>query len=316
MPSPPELAPMLATPAGPEDVRAGFTYEFKWDGVRALATTDGRSLTLRSRAGNDITTGYPELAGLGAAIGREAVVDGEIVAFDDRGRPSFSRLQRRMNLRDRTRVPIVAREVPVAFLVFDVLVLGGPVMERPYEDRRELLLGLGLSGPHWQTPPSTDEDLDRVLGIVRDLGLEGVVAKRPGSTYQPGRRSPDWRKVRLMTRQELVVGGYRTGQGSRAGGFGSLLVGYHDGTGLRYAGSVGSGFTDAEYRRVQGLLDERRRDTSPFVDRVPHRDVVWCEPELVVEVQFAEWTPDGILRAPSYKGQRTDKPAHEVVRET
>ncbi|MBW3620018.1 MAG: non-homologous end-joining DNA ligase [Actinobacteria bacterium] len=307
---------MLATPSEPDAVRSGFTYEFKWDGVRALAATDGDALVLRSRAGNDITSAYPELAGLGAAIGREAVVDGEIVAFDEQGRPSFSRLQRRMNLRDRARVPVVAREVPVAFLVFDVLVLGEPVIDRPYEERRDLLAGLGLSGPHWQTPPSTDEDLDRVLAIVRDLGLEGIVAKRPGSTYQPGRRSPDWHKIRLMTRQEFVVGGYRTGQGSRAGGFGSLLVGHHDAQGLRYAGSVGSGFSDVEYRRVQRLLDERRRDTSPFVDRVPHRDVVWCAPDLVVEVQFAEWTPDGILRAPSYKGQRTDKPAGEVVRET
>ncbi|MBW3659314.1 MAG: non-homologous end-joining DNA ligase [Actinobacteria bacterium] len=307
---------MLATKGEPDEVRSGFAYEFKWDGVRALAATDGSSLVLRSRTGNDITAGYPELAGLGGAVGRPALLDGEIVAFDEHGRPSFSRLQRRMNLRDARRVPAVAAQVPVAFLVFDVLVLDGPVVDLPYEERRGLLLDLGIAGPHWQVPPSADGDLDRVLGIVRELGLEGVVAKRHGSTYQPGRRSPDWRKIRLMTRQELVVGGYRTGQGSRGGGFGSLLVGHHDEEGLRYAGSVGSGFTDAEYRRVQALLDERVRDTSPFVDRVPHRDVVWCEPDLVVEVQFAEWTPDGILRAPSYKGQRDDKPAGEVVRET
>ncbi len=307
---------MLATPGAPDEVRDGFVYEFKWDGVRALAVTDGSSLVLRSRNGNDITPGYPELAGLGAAIGRPAIVDGEIVAFDDAGRPSFSRLQRRMHARDPHRVAMLAREVPAAFLAFDLLVLGEPVVDRPYEERRRLLLDLGLAGPRWQTPPTVEDDLDHVLTVARDLGLEGVVAKRRGSTYQPGRRSPDWRKIRLMNRQEFVVGGYRTGQGSRAGGFGSLLVGFHDDVGLRYAGSVGSGFTDREHARVQALLDARRRDTSPFADPVPHRDVVWCEPDLVVEVQFAEWTPDGILRAPSYKGQRHDKPAGDVVRET
>jgi bifunctional non-homologous end joining protein LigD len=206
--------------------------------------------------------------------------------------------------------------VPGAFLAFDVLVVDEPVSERPYEARRDLLADLRLAGGHWQTPPSSDGELESVLAVVRDLGLEGVVAKRHGSTYQPGRRSSDWRKIRLMTRQEFVVAGYRHGQGSRGSGFGSLLVGYHDAQGLRYAGSVGSGFTEREYARFQALLDARRRDESPFVDPVPHPDVVWCDPDLVVEVQFAEWTHDGILRAPSYKGQRHDKDARDVVRET
>jgi bifunctional non-homologous end joining protein LigD len=312
----PDLLPMLATPGQPDEVRVGYHYEFKWDGVRALAVTDGTSLVLRSRRGNDITAAYPELTGLAAAIGRRAVVDGEVVAFDADGRPSFSRLQRRMHVRDPARVALAARQVPVAFLAFDVLVLGEPVVDRAYEARRDLLGDLHLVDGSWQTPPSATEDLDRVLAIVRDLGLEGVVAKRAGSRYQPGRRSADWRKIRLMTRQELVVAGYRLGEGSRADSFGSLLVGYHDGTGLRYAGSVGSGFTDAELRRLLAQLDDGRRDTSPFADPVPHWDVVWCEPRMVVEVQFAEWTPDGILRAPSYKGQRHDKDPADVVKET
>jgi bifunctional non-homologous end joining protein LigD len=307
---------MLAVPGQPGEVRRGFAYEFKWDGVRALAATDSRSLVLTSRNGNDITPGYPELAGLAAAIGRRAVVDGEIVAFDDRQRPSFARLQRRMHLRDPARVALVARQVPVAFLAFDVLVDGTPVVDRPYEERRDLLGDLRLAGPHWQTPPNSTGELGTVLAVARDLGLEGVVAKRAGSSYQPGRRSPDWRKIRLMTRQEFVVGGYRRGKAGRAGTIGSLLVGYHDEAGLRYAGSVGSGFTDPELARLQGLLDGHARDTSPFVDAVPHRDVVWSAPDLVVEVQFAEWTADGILRAPSYKGQRVDKDPDDVVRET
>lgn len=306
---------MLATPGREHEVSNGFAYEFKWDGVRALASTDGTQVVLRSRQGNDVTAGYPELAGLAAAVGRPAILDGEIVAFDAEARPSFSRLQRRMNLRDPHRVAAAAREVPVAFLVFDVLVLERPVIDRSYEERRGLLTGLELSGDRWQVPPSSG-DLDAVLTVARTLALEGVVAKRLGSRYVPGRRSPDWRKIRFTTRQEFVVGGYRHGQGMRDGAFGSLLVGYHDAEGLRYAGSVGSGFTDREHARVHALLTERTVAESPFVDEVPHRDVTFCRPDLVVEVQFAEWTPDGVLRAPSYKGQRTDKDAREVVGET
>jgi bifunctional non-homologous end joining protein LigD len=310
------LEPMLATPSTEAEVRDGYVYEFKWDGVRALAATDGETVVLRSRRGNDITARYPELAGIGAAVGTQAVLDGEVVAFDPTGAPSFARLQRRMNVADAARIAMLVEQIPVAYLVFDVLSYDGrDLTGEPYTARRDVLEEIGLSDARWQVPPRGD-DLDAMLHVARQRGFEGIVAKRPDSPYRCGRRTPDWRKVRLLTRQELVVGGYRPGEGSRGGRFGSLLVGHYDDTGLRYAGAVGSGFTDRELDRLQAQLDARRRDDSPFVDPVPIRDAVFVDPAMVVEVQFSEWTPDGLLRQPSYKGQRDDKDPTAVVRET
>ncbi len=315
---PDHIPPMLATPSSVSDLRDGFVYELKWDGVRASVATDGTAVVVRSRRGGDITARYPELAGIGAQVGRRVLLDGEIVAFGEGGRPSFSRLQRRMHLEDRGRIEVATRTVPVAFLAFDLLVDGERTLcELPYEERRAALEALGLQGPSWQTPPAQREELATMLRVVDDLGLEGVVGKRPGSRYQPGRRSDDWRKLRIMRRQEFVVGGFRHGRGARQGTIGSLLIGYHDREGdLRYAGNVGSGFTDAELATVAGLLAGRMRDTSPFAGEVPVRDVTFVEPTLVVEVQYSEWTPDGRVRQPSYKGRRDDKDPREVVRES
>lgn len=310
------IAPMLAAPGVPADVRRGFVYEFKWDGARVIAITDGVRLLLTSRRGEDVTARYPELAGLPAALGRVAVLDGEVVALDG-GRPSFAAVQHRLQLSDPGRIARAARERPVVLLIFDLLRLDGEDLTGlPYEERRARLSGLGLAGPRWQVPPSSD-DLDDALAAAHALGLEGVVAKRLGSRYLPGRRSNDWRKLKLTGRQEFVVGGWRPGRGGRAGRFGSLLVGYHDEVGaLRYAGAVGTGFKDAEIERLQRLLDERREPSSPFADPVPHRDAVFVRPELVVEVRFLEWTRDGLLRAPSYLGQREDKDPADVGRGT
>lgn len=309
------VAPMLATAVdAPGEIRDGFAYEFKWDGVRVQVATDGSETCLRSRRGEDVTARYPELAGIGAAIGRPGILDGEVVAFGDGGAPSFSRLQRRMNATDPGRIAALRGQVPVAIVLFDVLALDDrDLMGETYERRRAALAGLELAGPSWQVPPVPDADLDTVLGVAHRHGLEGVVAKRRGSTYQSGRRSPDWRKLRLMTRQEFVIGGYRHGTGSRSSRFGSLLIGAHDEHGrLRYCGSVGSGFTEAELDRLQAELDARQVEASPFHDPVPHRQVTYVAPELVCEVRYSEWTPDGNLRQPSYKGLRDDKPAAEV----
>lgn len=310
------IAPMLAVPSTLAEVRDGFAYEFKWDGVRVIAGCADGTTTLWSRRGSEVTDRYPELAGLAAAVGRDVVLDGEVVAFEG-GRPSFARLQRRMNLTDPGRIAVACRSVPVAYLAFDVLVLDGrSLLDEPYEARRAALADLGISGPSWQAPPHRTDAPDVILAAVDDLGLEGIVAKRLGSPYRPGQRSPDWRKLRLMNREEFVVGGYRPGKGSRGRRFGSLLLGYHDAEGrLRFAGSVGSGFTERELDVIQPVLDAAARPESPFADPVPHRDAVFVEPELVVEVRYSEWTPDGVLRQPSYKGRRDDKAPTEVVRE-
>ncbi|GGI05476.1 non-homologous end-joining DNA ligase [Egicoccus halophilus] len=310
------LRPMLAVPGREQEVRTGHRYEFKWDGVRALVgvDTDGR-LQLRSRNGVDVTARYPELTGLADAIGRPAVLDGEVVAFDEQGRPSFAALQPRMHLADPTRAARAAAARPVALLLFDLLSLDGDDrLAWPQQRRRAALAELELAGGGpWSVPPDTD-DLDAALTIARARDLEGVVAKRLDAPYRPGVRSNAWVKLRLARRQEVVVGGWRPGKGHRSGRIGSLLVGVHDATGLRYAGGVGSGLSEREIAALEAALTPRR--DSPFVDPVEHRDACFADPELVIDVRFTEWTPDGRLRHPVYLGRRADKAAGEVVRET
>jgi bifunctional non-homologous end joining protein LigD len=322
----PAVAPMLAVARSElptEDTAYG--YEFKWDGVRAIVyVEDGRARVL-SRNDRDVSVSYPELASLPAALGGRAVIlDGEIVALDAAGRPSFSRLQSRMHVTDPSAVRRLAAEVPARLLVFDVLHLGGtPTIGRPYEQRRDLLDSLALDGPHWQTPPwfsgaGSPGEGEAVFAASKSSGLEGVVAKRLGSHYFPGRRSDCWLKVKHARMQEVVVGGWKPGQGRRTGGLGSLLLGVYDETGLRYAGHVGTGFTDRALRELQADLAPLAANDPPFAEPVPRehaRDARWVRPELVGEVVFTEWTQDGRLRHPSWRGLRPDKAPAEVVRE-
>jgi bifunctional non-homologous end joining protein LigD len=315
------LVPMLATPSSglpADDETGGWAYELKWDGVRALVYVRDGSIHLESRNGNDITPRYPEVHGLATACGRHAVVlDGEVVAFDDAGRPSFSLLQTRMHVQRERDVAARVGSAPLALLVFDVLHLDGhSTRDLTWSERRVVLEGLELQGSNWQTPRAHVGSGPAVLEASQAGGLEGVVAKRTASTYQSGRRSKDWLKIKNTCRQEVVVGGWLPGAGNRTGRIGALLVGYHDDQGLRFAGKVGTGFSDAELRRLGERFSSLARGTSPFVDKVPWREARYLEPELVAEVEFTEWTHTGTLRHPSYKGLRDDKPAPEVHRET
>jgi bifunctional non-homologous end joining protein LigD len=311
---PATLRPMLAVSGTTGSVGRDHRYEFKWDGVRTLVFVDHTGkLDLRSRTGVPVAGRYPELAGLAEAAGRPVVLDGEIVALDAAGRPSFAALQPRMHLEDPARVAVAAARAPVALLLFDLLGLDGEVLvSRPLEERREALSSLALADGRWSVPPATD-DLDAALRIARDRGLEGVVAKRRGSPYRPGVRSRDWIKLRLRRQQEVVVGGWRPGRGSLTGSIGSLLVGVHDDERLRYAGGVGSGLTSASTAHLARALEPRAH--SPFVDPVPHADARFVEPRLVVEVAFSEWTPDGRLRHPVFLGVRDDVDPDAVRRE-
>jgi bifunctional non-homologous end joining protein LigD len=321
-PMPKPLKPMLATLSTrlPRDEEA-WAYEIKWDGVRAIAYSEGGHLRLESRNLREITSHYPELRALGPELGStDAILDGEIVAFDDEGRPSFERLQSRMHLASESQIRRRMADTPVTYLIFDLLYLDGrSFVDLPYAERRKRLEALQLEGPSWQTPSHHRGEGKALLHLTEERGLEGLVAKRLDSRYLPGRRSRAWLKVKNIRSQELVIGGWLPGQGRRAGTIGAILVGYYEeddgGRQLRYAGRVGSGFTEAELRRLAGMLEPLETRQSPFEGRQPPKQSVFVEPRLVAEIAFREWTAARTLRAPVYKGLRTDKDPAEVILE-
>ena len=322
-PLPASIAPMLALPGSPPAGRlAEWAVEMKWDGVRALAFIENGQVRLVSRAGKDITATYPDLAGLGAAVtGGQALLDGEIVAFTD-GRPDFEALQPRMHVASADAAFRLSSLIPVSYLAFDVLHAGGVgLTPLSYRERREILNTLISNGPRWLAPPHfPGPDLDAVRAASVANGLEGVVAKRLDSVYEPGARPGSWLKVKNQLRQEVVVAGWKPGQGNRTGLVGSLLVGVHSVSGaLLYAGHVGTGFSDPVLRMLTRRLDALRRPDSPFDGPVPPeyaRHAVWVEPRLVIDVEFHRWTRAGRMRAPAYRGLRDDKDPADVVRET
>lgn len=298
-----------------------WAYEMKWDGIRALAHVSETAVRLIGRTGRDLTASYPELQGMAAAVGsRGAVLDGEVVAFGGGDWPSFEALQQRMNITSPAQIRQLAAEIPVTYLAFDLLALDGEaLLTQPYERRRELLEGLGLEGARWQTPPAfTGVSGSDVWAVSRQHHLEGIMAKRLGSRYEPGRRTASWRKIKNVHRQEVVVGGWKPGEGNRASLIGSLIIGVYEGASLVYAGHVGTGFTDSSLRALTRQLEPLRRKTSPFGTTVPPehaRHAVWVEPAVVVEVEFGQWTTSGRLRAAAYLGVRDDKDPADVIRE-
>lgn len=302
---------MLATtgrlPTGP-----GWAYEFKWDGVRAIGELAGDHGRFYARAGPEITAAYPELTPLAAAVGRDAVVDGEVVVLDEAGRPSFVSLAERMHVRDRSRAARLAASLPITYMIFDLLRLDGrDLIALPYAQRRAALESLALAGPHWLAPPSF-ADGAATRAAAEENALEGVVAKRLTSVYRPGQRSPDWVKVKLELTADFVVGGWRPG----ARRIGGLLVGVPAvGGRLRFGGRVGGGISAAAERALLAALEPLRTARSPFADDVPREDArgaIWTRPEVVVEVKYGQRTPDGRLRFPRFLRLRPDKTPGEV----
>jgi bifunctional non-homologous end joining protein LigD len=317
------IAPMLATLGTADDLplrdeAEDWAYEMKWDGIRAIVEVSDGRVSVTTRNGIDVTTTYPELAELTDLVREDVVLDGEIVALGRRGQPDFGLLQKRMKLTRRAEVEQQAKATPAYFMVFDILSAGGRLLtSNGYDDRRSRLESVLHSSGHIQVPPAFHGDLDAALASSLELGLEGVVAKRRDSTYAAGRRSAAWIKIKHHKTQEVVIGGWREGRGSRVGGVGSLLMGIPTESGLRYVGRVGTGFGDRELRELTGQLAGIERATSPF-DDVPSadaRDAHWVTPRLVGEVEFAEWTSSDRLRQPSWRGWRTDKSAKDVIRE-
>jgi len=313
---PRDLRPMLATTGDlpPDDER--WAYEVKWDGVRVLAAVEPGRLRLTSRAGNDVTGGYPELTPLGEVLDRPVLLDGELVALTPAGLPDFGRLQSRLHVRSPSAALRAA--VPVTFVAFDLLHESTTDLTAlSYDERRARLDALGLAAPHWQVPPAFLGTGRAVSEATRAQGMEGVVAKRRDSRYEPGRRSDCWIKAKHVRRTSAVVVGWKPGEGGRSGRLGSLLLGVQGGDGLVYAGHVGTGFSAATLRLLEERLARLLRSSPPLADvpREHARSAVWVEPMLVCEVEYAEWTREGRLRHPSYKGLRDDVLPEDVVKE-
>ena len=316
-PMPEHVVPMMAKLAPLPSSDSGWGYEIKWDGVRALAYSEPGRLRLESRNLNDITAGYPEVRPLNRALSsHSAVLDGELVAFDAEGRPSFGRLQQRMHLTGESQIRRRAQDHPVVYVIFDLLYLDGhSLMGLPYSARRERLEELGLDGPAWQTPSYSSGGGAQLLAASAERGLEGIVAKRLDCPYEPGKRSGNWLKIKNKRSQELVIGGWLPGEGRRSGEIGALLMGYFEDGAFRFAGKVGTGFGQRELRMLAERLAPLARGDSPFTGKQPQRGARFVEPELVAEIEFGEWTKERILRHPAYKGLRDDKPARDVVLE-
>jgi bifunctional non-homologous end joining protein LigD len=293
----------------------------KWDGIRALAYLDEDTVRLVSRNGNDLTAGYPELTELTRKVGAvSAVLDGEIVAVDPDGRPDFGLLQTRMKLTRPADVRRAQSSAPVRFMLFDILCLDGEDVTSQGLDERRSLLEQTVSNRSRgavRVPPVFHGSMTAAMKRSRELRLEGVMAKRRDSSYVSGRRSSQWIKVKHHATQEVVVAGWRTGNGRRADTVGSLLLGVNQDGGLRYVGRVGTGFDDRELEDLRRVLDRQKRKTSPLTDvpKADARDVQWVRPTLVGEVEFAEWTSAGRLRQPRWRGWRPDKDPREVVAE-
>ncbi len=317
-PFPETVVPMLAKLAPLPADDEGWAVEVKWDGVRAIAYCRPGRLELQTRNLNAVTDSYHEVRRLARQIGaRDAVLDGELVAFDADGRPSFERLQQRIH---QTSEGVVRRRMkshPVTYLVFDLLYLDGRnLMDEPYSARRELLEGLGLEGESWQTPSYSVGHARELLAAAAERQLEGIVLKRLDSRYVPGKRTGSWLKVKNLGRQEFVVGGWLPGEGRRKGSLGALLLGYHDPDGegggeLRYAGKVGTGFSERDLKQLLGRLRPLARKSNPFGRRGP-KGANYVDPVLVAEVEYRELTAEGMVRHGSFKGLREDKPAADV----
>jgi bifunctional non-homologous end joining protein LigD len=302
-----DLAPMLATHGSVAKLTSiVWAFEGKWDGYRLLVDADHGALRLRSRSGRDVTREYPQLKALAADLAdHHVILDGEVVALDESGVPNFGQMQNR------------ARSTRIEFWAFDILQLDGrSLLRAKYSDRRKVLEMLANGDGGLIVPEQLPGDGPEALEYAQKQRWEGVVAKKRDSTYQPGRRSTSWLKDKLWLTQEVVIGGWRAGEGGRTSGIGALLVGVPADGGLDFAGRVGTGFTDKDLARLKKTLAPLHTDESPFTKRLSGPDakgVTFVRPELVGEVRYSERTSDGRLRQPSWRGMRPDKEPGEVV---
>lgn len=312
---PEAIEPMLGQ-SGPLPASSeGWGFEFKWDGVRAMAYWNGRSARLQSRTLADITFRYPELHDLGSHLGVNAIFDGEIVAIDERGRPSFSRLQQRMHV-DKPASLRARSGIRVYYYIFDLLHFNGQtLLNRTYEDRRADLESLKIEHAFTRVPPGYRGEGRDILAVAREHGLEGVMCKRLDSLYRPGRRTGEWRKVKVVNSREFVIGGFKYVRGDTHR-VGSLQLGAYDADlRLRFVGGTGTGFSAQDHRILLSRLEPVRQPHSPFADEVDARDIVFVRPQYVAEVEYRRWPEGGQVQQAAYKGLRADKPAQDVTLE-
>jgi bifunctional non-homologous end joining protein LigD len=320
---PPEPDPMKATLTKDAFDDDRYIFEFKWDGIRAIAIcTDDTMLVSRTR--RNITKTYPDLASIHQQlVALDAIVDGEIVAMDD-GRPSFEKLQQRMNLQNEREIQRMITKCPVTFVAFDLLYLDGRDLTRePVERRKELLTQIVVPTPKLTVSPHERTVGTTLFGIARDRRLEGIVAKRLGSPYRPGRRTKEWLKIKSIHDADIVIGGWTPGEGSRSSRFGAILAGAYDDDELVFLGAVGSGFSEKMLDEIMPLLREHEVDEPLFAGGVESvrsgrfgkqiRNPHWTEPELVARIEYRELTSGNHLRAPTFKGLRTDKPPSDCT---
>ena len=321
-PMPSLIRPMLAAPAELTRSDNGWACEFKWDGVRAIVYVEGGRVRALTRNDKDLVASFPELRDIGEFLGsRSAILDGELVAFDERGRPNFGTLSHRLHVTGKSAIDRLAKESPVTFLAFDLLYIEGrSLTARPYDERRGLLEKLNLQGSSFATPPTvTDRSAADVIAIAKERGLEGIVMKRRTSPYSPGRRNNDWIKIKNFRTQEVVIGGWTDGKAGLVGNLGALLLGIPAAGGLAFVGKVGTGLSDRDRMKLRDQLMPLSQDSNPFSNRLSVADIRlahFVRPDVVGEVQFSEWTRNGHLRHPSWRGLRPDKSSSEVTRES
>ncbi len=322
---PPDLVPMMATLEREAFDDDDWLFEPKWDGVRALAVCE-RETMLVSRSGKNMTVQYPELHKLHEQlVALDAIVDGEVVAFE-KGRPSFEKLQSRINLQNEQQIALAMKSIPVSYIAFDVLYLDGrSLVTEPLERRREVLEELVVPNAKVQISQAVTGEGIALSDAARAQNLEGIVAKKLGSPYRVGKRSKEWLKIKVTSDVDVVVGGWSPGEGARSSSFGALLAGIYDDDGLRFIGAVGTGFSDRTLAELLPQLKAHESEQCPFVEDptgLPPsrfgkalRHARWCEPALVAAVEFRELTTGLRLRAPSFKGLRADKDPSECTYE-
>jgi bifunctional non-homologous end joining protein LigD len=318
---PSSLRPMLAVTIGEPFSRPGWVFELKYDGVRALATLRDGRVHLRARSGREETSRYPDLAGMAGAVAAEsAVLDGEIVALDAEGRPSFERLQRRINVSDARQVGRAAAEVPASFVAFDLVYLDGhDLRDLPLELRKRLLRDRLTDTAEVRYADHVEEEGEALFAAIRERDLEGMVAKRADSRYEGGRRSPSWLKVKAWCEQDCVIYGLTAGRGGRQGSVGSVVLGVFDEGRLVHAGLAGSGLDEEAIADLRRRLEPLRLDRCPLQPPPPLppsvQPVTWVRPELVASVRFSAWTAGGTMRHPVFRGLRPDLTPEDCVRD-